>query len=52
MDAFQSSKAAAYRHQAETIRTLAAHIPVLEIQLHLIEAAEQLEELAANEAGR
>lgn len=52
MDVFRPNEVAAYRQQAETIRTLAAQIPVLEIQLHLIEAAEQLEELAANDGGR
>ena len=47
MSAFRPDEAAEYRQQAETIRTLAAQIPVLEIQLHLMAAAQQLEELAA-----
>ncbi len=47
MSVFRPDEAAEYRQQAETIRSLAAKIPVLEIQLHLMEAAQQLEELAA-----
>jgi hypothetical protein len=47
MSVSRPDETAAYHEQAEQIRTLAAQIPVLEIQLHLFEAAQQLEELAA-----
>jgi hypothetical protein len=41
-----------YRQQAETIRTLAAQVSLLEAKLHLLEAAHDLEELAAGEEHR
>ncbi len=49
MSVSRPGEAAAYHQQAEQIRTLAAQIPVLEIQRHLFEAAQQLEELAVSE---
>ena len=51
MSVFRPDEAAEYRQQAETIRTLAAKIPILEIQIHLIEAAQQLEEMADEALG-
>ncbi|MBQ0824186.1 hypothetical protein HPT29_002165 [Microvirga terrae] len=49
MDAFRPSKAAEYRQQAERIRAFAEQVSLLEAKFHLFEAAEQLEELAADE---
>ena len=52
MVAFQPDKAAEYRQQAEKIRIIAAQISLLDAKVHLLGAAEQLDELAADEGGR
>jgi hypothetical protein len=49
MSAFRPDTAAEYCQQAEAIRTLAAQVSLLEAKLHLLEAAHDLEELAAGE---
>ncbi len=41
-------KVAEYRQQAERIRALAEQVSLLEAKFHLFEAAQQLEELAAD----
>jgi hypothetical protein len=52
MYVFRPDEATEYRQQAEKIRTIAAQIAILEAKLHLLEAAEQLEGLAADEESR
>jgi hypothetical protein len=52
MDAFRPDQVAEYRQQAETIRTLAEQVSLLEAKFHLFEVAQQLEELAAGEDRR
>jgi hypothetical protein len=52
MSTFSPDTTAEYRQQAETIRTLAAQVSPLEAKLHLLEAARDLEELAAGEEDR
>jgi hypothetical protein len=49
MSAFRPDTAAEYRQHAETIRTLAAQVSLLDAKLHLLEAVHDLEELAAGE---
>ena len=44
MDAIRPNKAAEYRHQAETIRTLVGQVSLLEAKFHQYEAAQHLEE--------
>ena len=52
MDAFRRDKAAECRQQAVKIRSFAEDISLLEAKFHLFEAAQQLEELAADEDRR
>jgi hypothetical protein len=52
MDAFRPDKAAGYRQQAEKIRTLAVQVSLLDAKFHLFEAAQHLEQLAADEDRR
>jgi hypothetical protein len=51
MPAFRPEDAAEYRQQAERIRTIAAQIWLLEAKVPLLEAAQHLEGLAADEGG-
>jgi hypothetical protein len=48
MGAFRPDTAAEYRRQAERIRSLTEQVSLLEAKFHLFEAAQQLEELAAD----
>lgn len=52
MGAFSRDKAAEYRQQAVKIRSFAEQVSLLEARFHLFEAAQQLEELAADEDRR
>jgi hypothetical protein len=52
MSALRPDTATEYRQQAETIRTIAAQVSLLEAKLHLLGAAHDLEELAAGEEYR
>lgn len=49
MSASRPSEAAEYRQQARKIRTIAAQTSLLEAKLHLLKAAQDLEEQAAIE---
>ncbi len=51
-DASRPDKAAERRQQAETIRSLAQQVSLPEAKFHLFEAAQHLEELAADEDRR